>query len=74
MPDKVSSDIPFDQYVDKLLSTLKDKPVTTPDYCDSSSNTMSPDQDLDVDMDSSQDEIVTQRRFSSFDDSKFITS
>ena len=74
VPDKVSSDIPFDQYVDKLLSTLKDRLPTSPEYYDSSSNTMSPEQDLDVDMDSSQDEFVTQRRFCSFDNSKSITS
>ena len=68
VPDKVSSDIPFDQYVDKLLASLKEKPPTSPEFYDSSSNTVSPMQDLDVD--SSQDEFVTHRRFSSFDNSK----
>ncbi|KAI6658514.1 Ras-associating and dilute domain-containing protein-like isoform X1 [Oopsacas minuta] len=65
MPDKVSSDIPFEQYVDKLYASLKDKPPTSPESYDSSSNTVSPMQDLDND--SSQDEFVTERRFSSFD-------
>ena len=68
-PKKVPTDIPFERYVDKLLADLKDKPPSSPESYRSSSNTVSPVPDLDLDC--GLDDLVTHRRFKSFDDSEF---